>query len=214
MTEKRPPQAWNLSTGSILAEAAFDFLRGGETLFGLVDGWRAPELVDWARDKRVCALVAFLRSEEPLPAEMRAALADAIDPDPEIDAPLKLDPRRPKRTSPLTAIRRNAQSVEIFQAYNSLKEKGMTADDAIVAAAVQVGIGESEARDRLSEAYARRELQFHKNDTPEGAIAIDLMWRSAWKPGSVTAEDVAAALRPLGERPRKRGRKPTNSNGI
>jgi hypothetical protein len=140
---------------SILARAAYDALMDGETLFGIAGGWK--EHLPYV-ERHLDALIALLRTDEPLSADLRHALANALDLN--VKTPINLVPKRKRRKRLETFFRWNDKSEKLYALYIELQQAPheMEADDALDKAAKEVGVGESNAQKMIADASERRRL--------------------------------------------------------
>lgn len=132
---------------SVIVHAAFDFLKGGETIFGLCGEWESlPNM----QDDHIAALIALLRSDEPIPSVIRLALADALDVN--ADSPVSLKAVTHKRAKASTKLSRVKKSKSLLAALDALKVEGMTPQDALAKAAKSCAVNEGDASRMLADA--------------------------------------------------------------
>lgn len=138
---------------SLLAHAALDALMNGETLFGISGGWK-KHLPQMAR--RLDALVALLRSDEPLPTSLRMALADALDLG--IDTPIQLVEKIKNRPRATTILHWMRKSQRVFADYQNLQREptNLSATAALAKAADDNGVNKHDAERMLTDVYAER----------------------------------------------------------
>lgn len=141
---------------TILAMAAYDALMDGESFFGVAGGWKEhfPNI-----DQPLDALVALLRSDEPLSADLRHALADTLDL--KVDTPINLIRKRKRRPRLTTFFDWNEKSEKLFARYTDLKASpyDMNAGEALDKAADEVRVSLSEAQRMIAAAAADRRLK-------------------------------------------------------
>lgn len=139
---------------SILSHAALDALVDGQSIFSTSGGWKyLPSIT-----RHLDALVALLRTDEPLPAAVRLALADALDTS--VDSPIVLVERRKKKKRITTVLKRVEKTEQVFIDYRNLQAgpRKMSGTDALFEAAERAGVNDADAQRMLADGFAKRSL--------------------------------------------------------
>lgn len=151
----------------LLARASLDFLAGCEGLFSEMGGWKA-NFPDIGVNERFDVLVQLLRREEPLPAIVRSALADALDPS--SAAPITMVFKTRGKRAKLKTSQDWVQRVPVvLKAYEAALEKLKSStrptnhsnrhELALAEAARAAGTNESDANRMLADAREQRDRQ-------------------------------------------------------